>query len=210
MKYLIVILVILNADTCQNSKTNKHKVKKIVSRHYSARTVPITYEIKKNELEFAFETGHDLQGNQTYSINYLTDPKDTTWYKRKNFEKKVGNKICSYQDSTLIVCRIDKKDTVRLFYPPDFDKPTAYELYDEKGIIGGIYPYDHKKYPFKKTFVSERRFDKRGTLIYYVTTDYYLPEDFDPEKNQVEKTLKKNLLQAGKGKIVEMEYEYYD
>jgi len=210
MKYFIAIIILLNANTCQNSKKDSAKIRKQITRHYSARTMHVTYEKKKNELELAVEFGLDVQGNQTYSINHLKDSKDTTWNNRKNIEKKIGNKTCFYQDSTLVVCRLKSNDTVQLFYPPDLDKPTAYELYDKKGPIGGIYPYNHKKYHFKKHFLTERKFDEKGNLIYYVTTEYYLQEDFNPEKNQKHKTLKKDLIQAGLSKIVEMEYEYYE
>lgn len=210
MKYFLVIIILFNTNSCLNSNKDSTKIKKEITRHYSTLTKPITYDIRKNELELSIESGFDEQENQTYAINYLRNPKDTTWYRNKNIKRKIGDKTCFYQDSTLVYCRIKKNDTIQLFFPPDMDKPASYNLYDKKGAIGGIYPYVHEKYSYKKSFFSERKFDVKGNLIYYVETEYYLPAEFSLEWSQRHLTQKKDLIQAGLSKIIEMEYEYYE
>ncbi|WP_350293995.1 hypothetical protein [uncultured Croceitalea sp.] len=209
MKYFLIIIVLLNTSTCLNSKNDSAKIKKKITRQYSTLTKPITNELKKNELEMSVEFGLDKQENQTYAINYLSNPKDTTWYTYENSKRKIGDKTCFYQDSTLVYCRIKKNDTIRLFFPPNIDTLAAYHLYDKKGNIGGIYPHGNEKFPYKKSILTQRKFDSNGNLTYYVETDYYLPKEYNLDKNQKHLTLKKGLLQARNSRIVEIEYEYY-
>lgn len=210
MKYFLAITILVNVNSCLTSSKDSVKIKKEITRHYSTITKPISYEIKKKEIELSTESGFDKQENQTYSINYLGNSQDTTWYTIKNTKRKVDDKTCFYRDSILIYCRVKKNDTIRLFFPPNLDKPAPYTLYDQKGAIGGIYPYIHEKYSYKKSFVTERKFDPKGNLTYYVETQYYLPKEFSLEKNQKNLTKKKDLIQAGLSKIIEMEYEYYE
>lgn len=209
MKYLFLLLVLVNLSTCQQSKSDQANIKKQRTRHYTAKTDPRTQEISKDEIEFDFEIGYDINGNQTYSINFLLNPEDTVWINAKSSEKKIGDKTCFYRDTTLLQCKLKRNDTLWIFLPPNIDKPISYELYDKKGLIGGIFPSMTDKFPFKKSFLSERKFDERGNLSYYVNTEYYLPEDFDFGKNQAAKTNRENLIQAGRKKIFESEYEYH-
>ncbi|WP_445382999.1 hypothetical protein [Robiginitalea sp. IMCC43444] len=210
MKFLFLLLILLNLSTCQQYNSDQAKIKKQRTRHYSAITDPLTREIRKGEIEFDFEIGFDKNGNQTYSINFLLYPKDTVWINAKSYEKKIGDKTCFYRDTTLLQCKLKRNDTLWVFYPPNIDKPISYELHDKKGLIGGIFPSMTDKFPYKKSFLSERKFDERGNLNYYVNTEYYLPEDFDFGKNQAKKTQRENLIQAEGPNIFESEYEYYD
>lgn len=210
MKYLLSLLIIFGSSTCINSQRDEPKVKKQIRKQYASRTAYGTGEISKGELKSAFEMGFDAEGNQTYSIDLMNKTRDTVWYRQKSIEKIMGDKTCYYRDTTLTLCKLKKGDTVQIFFPPDMDKPTMYEYYDKKGLTGGIFPDIGGKYPYKKSFLSERKFDAMGSLIYYVNTEYYLPEDFDPDKNHSHKTLQKDLLQAGTSEIVEMEFVYYE
>ncbi|QBA64007.1 hypothetical protein [Muriicola soli] len=209
MKYLFLLLILVNLNTCQQSSGEKAIIKKQRIKHYSAKTDPLTFDIRKDEIEFDFEIGYDNKGNQTYSINFLMNSKDTVWINAKNSERKMGDKICFYRDSTLLQCKLKRNDTLWIYHPPNIDKPASYELYDDQGLIGGIFPSMTGKFPYKKSFLSDRKFDERGNLIYYVNTEFYLPRDFDFGKIPAGKTNQENLVQAGRKKIIESDYEYY-
>ncbi len=211
MKYILSLLLFFSLTTGKNIIDKTPKIKKQILRHYSTKTMYKTHELKKDKLELHLEYGFDKKGNQTYYINHLDSKKDTVWGTSKSTKKKVGKKTCYYdKNDRLLNCRQKQKNIVMVFFPPDLDKPVSYELHDKKGITGVISWYGHEKYPYKKAFATQRRFDDRGNLIYSVSTEYYLPLNFDPQKKQTHKISKKGLIQAGKSKIYEWEYDYYN
>lgn len=210
MKYLLGLLLVF-CFASQNNVKGPPQIKKKIQRQYTSKTIYKTNELKKDELEYHFETGFDRAGNPMYTINHLASKKDTIKQFTNQVTKKLGKKICYYNDkSEPVFCKQKQKNAVLLFFPPDLKKPVSYELHDKNGIIGIISWYGHEKYPYKKAFATERRFDKYGNLIYSVSTEYYLPLDFDPQLKRSRKISKKGLVQAGKSKIYEVEYEYYE
>jgi len=205
MKYLLILTLLAGCTTLKNNTKARgiEKIKTRVEKIYS------TYECEIDELITHTESGFDRKENRSYFIDFTSIEKDTVTSFPETESRKTGDRNCFYSNDKLIVCREKKDQIIKLFFPPELNKPQQVELYDEKGLIATIAPSGDEDYPYVKSFITDRQLDDHGNLTFYMETKYYLPTDFDIRIEGNFHISKSGLIQSGTSKVYEYQYEYY-
>ncbi|WP_452231669.1 hypothetical protein [Lacinutrix sp. MEBiC02595] len=200
---IILIGILISFFSCSPNNKEIPIIKRERIKKYSSKL--IDNKIEKDTLINEYEIGNESDGKQSYFLGIKGyNNQDTTWTE-SNYSKKIDeNKtFLLNSENEIQIVTIKEKDTFFVYAGNDLDKPTSYQLNDNKGIKEEV----DLTLGIKKKY-KDREFDKNENLIFYNLYQTYFPTEFDKKYLSSGDKLKKESEYL-ENTIIEIEYEYY-